>query len=280
MAPEQFRGYSQGASDQYALAVVVYEWLTDTPPFTEGNFIQLGFQHNSVPVPSLCERVPTLSPEVEQVVMKALAKDPRERFESVSKFAEALEQACQSMLEAGEGSTSPLPPKELSPSSPIPSLSATSRQTLYNRTSVFGERDLSESNLFEVDRYFLTARKYRSFRTIGITLNILSSLLLGLWFQSWIIGIGCLVLGCLVFILCIVLVRRSFALSFAVALSVYWGGVGWVFTSAVLSLPYVNTVPVPPIAPLIIHYLVSLLSFITSLYLHASYVRNKNALQK
>ncbi len=93
MAPEQFRGKPQPASDQYALAIVVYEWLTGTPPFTEGDFIQLGFQHAFEPVPSLRNKVPTLSSDVEQVVMKALAKDPQQRFGSVQAFALALEEA-------------------------------------------------------------------------------------------------------------------------------------------------------------------------------------------
>jgi serine/threonine protein kinase len=92
MAPEQFRGKPQPASDQYALAVVVYEWLCGTPPFTEGDFIQLGFQHAFEPVPPMRDKGKTIAPEVEQVVMKALAKDPQQRFGSVREFAKALEE--------------------------------------------------------------------------------------------------------------------------------------------------------------------------------------------
>jgi eukaryotic-like serine/threonine-protein kinase len=95
MAPEQFRAKPSPASDQYALGIVVYEWLCGIPPFTEGDFIQLGYLHNFEPPPSLRGKAPTLSPEVEQVVMKALAKNPQERFPSVLAFAEALEQTSQ-----------------------------------------------------------------------------------------------------------------------------------------------------------------------------------------
>src|SRR5213078_326773 len=49
--------------------------------------------HLAVPPTPLREKVPGISPEVEQVVMKALAKDPKERFASIRGFAEALEQA-------------------------------------------------------------------------------------------------------------------------------------------------------------------------------------------
>jgi eukaryotic-like serine/threonine-protein kinase len=92
MAPEQFRGKPEPASDQYALAIVVYEWLTGTPPFTEGNFIQTGYQHNTELPPPLRNRTPTITEAVEQVVTQALAKDPPQRFRSIQEFAYALEQ--------------------------------------------------------------------------------------------------------------------------------------------------------------------------------------------
>jgi serine/threonine protein kinase len=94
MAPEQFQGKPRPASDQYALAVMVYEWLTGTCPF-HGSFTEIASQHLFVPPPPLRGRTPTISPEVEQVVMTALAKDPKQRFGSVLAFATALEQASQ-----------------------------------------------------------------------------------------------------------------------------------------------------------------------------------------
>ncbi|MGI9057610.1 MAG: protein kinase domain-containing protein [Ktedonobacteraceae bacterium] len=94
MAPELFRGRYYAASDQYALGIVVYEWLTGQPPFIEGDFIQLGFQHTYVAPEPLIEKNPALPKDVEQVVMTALAKDPKQRFGSVKAFANALEQVC------------------------------------------------------------------------------------------------------------------------------------------------------------------------------------------
>ena len=73
----------------------MYEWLGGTVPFSEGSFIQLGYQHNHEPVPPLRTKNPAISPEEEAVIMKALAKDPRDRFESVQAFAAAFEQASQ-----------------------------------------------------------------------------------------------------------------------------------------------------------------------------------------
>src|SRR6266567_1705519 len=94
MAPETYRGRPEKASDQYALAVVVYEWLCGRVPFSEGNFIQLGFQHSHEPVPPLRERNLAIPPEVEAVIMKALSKEPKDRFASVQTFVQAFEEAC------------------------------------------------------------------------------------------------------------------------------------------------------------------------------------------
>jgi eukaryotic-like serine/threonine-protein kinase len=92
MAPEQLQGQPRRASDQYSLGIVVYEWLCGERPF-HGTFTEVFSQHLHVPPPSLRQKVPAISSEVEEVVMTALAKDPEKRFASVQAFANALEQA-------------------------------------------------------------------------------------------------------------------------------------------------------------------------------------------
>ena len=94
LAPEQLRGKAQPASDQYGLGVVVYEWLCGKPPF-RGPFLEVAMQHVSVPPPSMREQVPALSPVIEEVVLRALAKEPELRFARVQDFATAFERAYQ-----------------------------------------------------------------------------------------------------------------------------------------------------------------------------------------
>lgn len=97
MAPEQIEGRPQLASDQYALGITVYQWLCGELPFIQkGNFIDIMFQHLQVQPAPLREKVPYISPNVENVVLKALSKDPKQRFGSVMDFASALEQATRS----------------------------------------------------------------------------------------------------------------------------------------------------------------------------------------
>ncbi len=92
IAPEQIRGKPRPASDQYALAITVYEWLCGRRPF-RGTLGELTAQHLSSPPPSLRSRNPEISPDVEDVVLQALAKDPAERFPTIQEFANALEHA-------------------------------------------------------------------------------------------------------------------------------------------------------------------------------------------
>jgi serine/threonine protein kinase len=71
MSPEHIQGHPRPASDQYSLGIVVYEWLTGERPF-HGSFTEMCTQHMFAP--PLRERVPTLPPAVEQVVLTALQK--------------------------------------------------------------------------------------------------------------------------------------------------------------------------------------------------------------
>jgi serine/threonine protein kinase len=90
MAPEQIQAHARPASDQYALGIIVYEWLCGARPF-EGSYTEIFAKHLMTPPPPLREKVLTLPPDVEQVVLTALAKEPHQRFATIQTFANALE---------------------------------------------------------------------------------------------------------------------------------------------------------------------------------------------
>jgi serine/threonine protein kinase len=92
MSPEQFKGLPRRASDQYSLAIVIYEWLSGSCPF-RGTFTELASQHLYASPPLLRKLSPLLPQNVEEVISIALAKEPEQRFNSVRSFAHALEQA-------------------------------------------------------------------------------------------------------------------------------------------------------------------------------------------
>ncbi|GAC1477647.1 MAG: hypothetical protein NVS2B12_32050 [Ktedonobacteraceae bacterium] len=91
-APEQLQGQPRRASDQYALAIAVYEWLCGEWPFT-GTFYEITHQHLFVQPTLPRERGIECPPNMEQVIMRALEKDPALRFPSVKYFADELEWA-------------------------------------------------------------------------------------------------------------------------------------------------------------------------------------------
>jgi serine/threonine protein kinase len=94
MAPEQLYGKPCPASDQYALGVMVYEWLCGKPPF-QGNMWEVSHQHMYADPPALCPLRPELPGTLEDVVLRSLAKMPEDRFVSVEAFAQTLAQASQ-----------------------------------------------------------------------------------------------------------------------------------------------------------------------------------------
>ena len=93
MAPEMWRGEVVPASDQYALAIMIYELLAGRPPFQGNTQQQIMYQHLYVqpqPLSNFNKRVPM---ELEIVLMRALLKNPEDRYASVSAFAKAFKHA-------------------------------------------------------------------------------------------------------------------------------------------------------------------------------------------
>ncbi len=109
MAPEQLQGKPRPSSDLYSLAVVIYEWLAGERPF-QGSFTEVASQHLFTPPPSLRQKVPGIDPAVEQVVMTALAKDPKDRFGSVRAFGTAFIQASGATGTLASFATQMIPP--------------------------------------------------------------------------------------------------------------------------------------------------------------------------
>ena len=96
MAPEQWSSVPVAASDQYALAVMVYELLTGRPPFV-GGMEQLMYQHFNVQPPPPSTYNAQLPRELDAVILRALAKKPEDRFPSIIDFANAFEQTVHLM---------------------------------------------------------------------------------------------------------------------------------------------------------------------------------------
>lgn len=92
ISPEQAISSQQAvpASDQYSLAVIIYEMLTNTTPFDDDSAMSLALSHITNPAPNPQEARAELDNEVAEVILQALEKTPEDRYETVSEFIEAL----------------------------------------------------------------------------------------------------------------------------------------------------------------------------------------------
>jgi len=114
MSPEQVKGLAVDArSDQYSLAVVAYEMLSGQVPFKAESTLALMYRIVHEPPPPLRQVRGDVPVPVEEVLAKALAKDPGDRYPTVGAFVEGLARALagqKSKVKAAKAITPPVPP--------------------------------------------------------------------------------------------------------------------------------------------------------------------------
>nr|BBH94480.1 hypothetical protein KTA_26790 [Thermogemmatispora argillosa] len=102
LSPEQARGETLTASsDLYSLGVVLFEMLAGRPPFVGPTAVSIAMQHASTNPPLLRQFNPSLPVSVERVVMRALEKEPEERFHSALELQQALRSCLRELVQQG-----------------------------------------------------------------------------------------------------------------------------------------------------------------------------------
>ena len=135
-APEQVNGQPvDGRADQYALACVAFEVLTGAVPFKRELPIAVLYAHLSMPPPRLTAVRQDLPPAVDEVVARAMAKSPDERYPSCADFADALREAL---------ALDPYDPSRAAPTPTIP-MTAFEPRTATWTAVVSADRDYYES---------------------------------------------------------------------------------------------------------------------------------------
>ena len=124
LSPEQAQGHAVGArSDLYAIGIMLYELLTGTVPFEGESVVAIALRHLSEPPRPPSTLVPSISPNLDAIVMRALEKDPQRRFADADEFLGALE-AERERLRRDDGShtaaLAPVAPMSVLPGPPYP----------------------------------------------------------------------------------------------------------------------------------------------------------------
>jgi eukaryotic-like serine/threonine-protein kinase len=91
MAPEQWTGKTTPQSDIYSLGVVMYEMLTGRTPFSSDTPAAILLKQATEPLPRPMQYAQDLPEAVEKVLIKALAREPADRYQTMDDFARALE---------------------------------------------------------------------------------------------------------------------------------------------------------------------------------------------
>ncbi len=93
MASEQSRGkVVDERADLYSIGIILFEMLAGEKPFISDDFVEVVRMHRDAPRPSLTERTDdqSFSPELEELIAKAMARNPRHRFQTADEMVKAL----------------------------------------------------------------------------------------------------------------------------------------------------------------------------------------------
>jgi eukaryotic-like serine/threonine-protein kinase len=121
LSPEQGQGLKvDWRTDLYSLGVVMYEMLTGHIPFEAETPLAVIIKHISEPLPHARALNPSLPPAIDNVMLKALAKDPADRFQSGAEMASAIRQVAQDNALTVPSLPMSKPPESLMRSTPPP----------------------------------------------------------------------------------------------------------------------------------------------------------------
>jgi serine/threonine protein kinase len=93
MAPEQLDGINDSRSDIYSLGIILYQMLTGRVPFTADSPMAVTLKHLQLPPPRPSQINADITQDIEDIILKSLAKKPEDRYQEASEFSSAYKQA-------------------------------------------------------------------------------------------------------------------------------------------------------------------------------------------
>ena len=145
LPPEQASGKSATVkSDIYAMGIMMYELLTGTVPFRGDNAVEIALKHMKDKIPSVRKQDPSIPQSVENIILKATAKNPRNRYDSAKEMHEDLLN-CLSDEHANDKKISfEYPENDLDSTAPIPVVNKKKKETIVEKPKEVSNEDTTD----------------------------------------------------------------------------------------------------------------------------------------
>ena len=148
LPPEQANGKgSTVKSDIYSLGILMYELLTGSVPFKGDNAVEIALKHMKEKIPSIRKQNPTIPQSVENIVLKATAKNPKNRYDTVKEMYNDLQSAMT--RENEKRLVYEYPENDLEETKVVPVITKEVKKSMVDKPDDLEERDssiLKESN--------------------------------------------------------------------------------------------------------------------------------------
>ena len=145
LPPEQASGKSATVkSDIYAMGIMMYELLTGTVPFRGDNAVEIALKHMKDKIPSVRKQDPSIPQSVENIILKATAKNPRNRYDSAKEMHEDLLN-CLNEEHANDKKISfEYPENDLDSTAPIPVVNKKKKEKIVEKPKEVSTEDTTD----------------------------------------------------------------------------------------------------------------------------------------